>query len=177
MMYELTGNIVSASLDYVSGKPIVSIALNESASAKAMVDALRMVEKLSIKIDKYREKRSLNANSYAWKLITEIGNVVRISKEQVYMDMLRAYGQGGVVSIEEKHVANFKRMYKYHESIGKAKLNGKDFEHFRFWVGTSEYNTHEMSIFLDGVIYEAKVLGIPTETPDQIAKMKSLWET
>lgn len=174
-MHELTGKITSASFAYCTGKLRVVIELNERAAARMMTDELRNEEKLSIKIDKYREKRSLNANAYAWKLMTEIGNVVRQSKEQVYLEMLKHYGQGGVVSIEEKHVANFKRMYKYHESIGKAKLKGKDFEHFRFWVGTSEYNTHEMSIFLDGVIYEAQQLGIPTETPDQIAKMKSLW--
>lgn len=174
-MHELTGKIIGFSLDYVTGKPIVSIALNERQPAGAMADELRTLEKLSIKIDKFREKRSLNANNYAWKLLTEIGNVTRHSKEEVYLDMLKHYGQGGAVSVEEKHVANFKRMYKYHESLGKSKLKGKTFEHFRFWVGSSEYNTHEMSIFLDGIIYEAKNLGIQTETPDQIAKMKSLW--
>jgi hypothetical protein len=175
-MHEFTGNLLSASFDYVTGKTVVSIALNERQPAMTMLDELRnTVEKLSIKIDKYREKRSLNANSYAWALMTKIGNVTRHSKEEVYLDMLKHYGQGGVVSIEEKHVDNFKRMYKYHESLGKSKLKGKTFEHFRFWVGTSEYNTHEMSIFLDGIIYEAQQLGIQTETPDQIAKMKSLW--
>ena len=174
-MHELTGQIVGVAFDYFSKKPTVTLTLNEEGTAKAMVNELRLEGKLSIKIDKFREKRSLNANNYAWKLMTEIGNVVRISKEQVYLDMLRQYGQGGTVSIEEKHVANFQRMYKYHESLGKSKLNGKTFEHFRFWVGSSEYNTQEMSIFLDGIIYEARQIGISTETPEQIAKMKSLW--
>ena len=33
-----------------------------------------------VKIDKHREKRSLNANSYLWKLVTEIVNVLSKSK-------------------------------------------------------------------------------------------------
>jgi hypothetical protein len=32
-----------------------------------------------------------------------------------------------------------------------------------------------MSIFIDGVVSEAKELGIQTETPDEIARLKSLW--
>ena len=42
-------------------------------------------------IKEYKQKRSLNANAYAWKLITEIGNVVRKSKEEVYLQMLKKY--------------------------------------------------------------------------------------
>ena len=50
-------------------------------------------------IKEYKEKRSLDQNSYAWKLITEIGNVLRKSKEEVYLQMLKDYGQSEVVSI------------------------------------------------------------------------------
>jgi hypothetical protein len=32
-----------------------------------------------------------------------------------------------------------------------------------------------MSIFIDGVVSEAKELGIQTETPNQLAEMKSRW--
>ena len=35
-------------------------------------------------IKEFKEKRSLDQNAYAWKLITEIGNVLRKSKEEVY---------------------------------------------------------------------------------------------
>ena len=33
-------------------------------------------------IKEYKQKRSLNQNSYAWKLITELGNVLRKSKKK-----------------------------------------------------------------------------------------------
>ena len=41
--------------------------------------------------------------------------------------------------------------------------------------GTSEYNTAEMAIFIDGVISEADELGIDTLPPDEVKKIKSLW--
>lgn len=126
-------------------------------------------------IERTKQKRSLNANSYAWQLMTQIGNALRISKEDVYLDMLKHYGQGGAISVQDKFAENFKRTYKYHESLGKSELKGKMFEHFRFWVGSSEYNTQEMSILIDGIVQEAKQLGIETLTPMEIARLKDEW--
>ena len=126
-------------------------------------------------ITKATQKRSLNANNYAWQLITNIGNVLRMSKEEVYFDMLKHYGQGGAVSVEERFTEHFKRTYKYYESLGKSVLNGKTFEHFRFWVGSSEYNTEEMSILIDGIVHEAKQLDIETLTERELSVLKEGW--
>lgn len=126
---------------------------------------------VEIVIKRYREKRSLDANAYLWALITKIANVLRESKEEIYFDMLRRYGQGGAVSVEEKYAEDFKRSYKYNDFLGSSVLNGKTFQHFRFWVGSSEYNSEEMSILIDGVIYEAKNLGIETMTPEELQSL------
>ena len=122
-----------------------------------------------------KKKRSLNANAYAWQLMTQIGNALRIDKEEVYLDMLKHYGQGGSISVQEKFAEKFKRTYKYHESLGKSELKGKMFEHFRFWVGSSEYNTEEMSILIDGIVQEARQLNIETLTPIELARLKDEW--
>lgn len=124
-----------------------------------------------------KKKRSLNANAYAWQLITKIGDVLRLSKEDVYFDMLKSYGQGGAISVEERFADNFKRTWKYHESLGKSRLNGRTFEHFRFWVGSSEYDTNEMAILIDGIVQEAKQLKIETLTPMELERLKDEWVT
>ena len=41
---------------------------------------------------------------------------------------------------------------------------------------SSEYDTREMAIFIDGIVSEAQALGIDTRTPEELAEMKSLWE-
>lgn len=127
-------------------------------------------------IGKIKKKRSLDSNSYAWVLITEIANILRSSKDEVYFKMLKRYGQGGWISIQNKYVENFKRTWKYNESEGVAELNGKKFEHFRFWIGSSQYSTKEMSIFLDGIISECKEMGINTMTSMEIEQLNSLWK-
>lgn len=128
-------------------------------------------------ITREKKKRSLNANAYAWQLITKIGDVLRLSKEDVYFDMLKSYGQGGAISVEERFADNFKRTWKYHESLGKSQLKGRTFEHFRFWVGSSEYSTEEMAILIDGIVQEAKQLKIETLTPMELARLKDEWVT
>lgn len=125
-------------------------------------------------IKEYKEKRSLNANNYAWKIITEIGNVLRKSKEEVYLQMLKDYGQSEVVSILSS--INPIGYFKYYEEIGTSVLNGKEFTHYKIFKGTSEYNIKEMSIFIDGVVQEAKQLDIETKTPDEIERLKRLWD-
>lgn len=126
-------------------------------------------------LKKHFEKRSLNANAYAWKLMTEMANVLRVSKEEIYIDMLKRYGQGGAVSVQERHAESFRRTYKYNESLGTGELNGKKWEHFRFWIGSSEYNTREMSILIDGIVDECKNLGIETLTEEELERMKIEW--
>lgn len=128
-------------------------------------------------ITREKKKRSLNANAYAWQLITKIGDVLRLSKEDVYFDMLKSYGQGGAISVEERFADNFKRTWKYHESLGKSQLKGRTFEHFRFWVGSSEYSTEEMAILIDGIVQEAKQLKIETLTPMELERLKDEWVT
>ena len=172
-MRELTGKLSNNIRFTEEGKAVITFELNERMAALEMVDELYGKDKLSIKVDQYREKRSLNANNYAWKILTEIGNKTRQSKEDVYLLMLKRYGQSEMVSV----LANvpFGKYVKYFDEVGESELKGKLFKHYRVYQGSSEFTTEEMSIFLDGVVSEAKDLGIPTETPEQIARMKDLW--
>lgn len=127
-----------------------------------------------VKIDKHREKRSLNANAYLWKLVTEIGNVLNKSKEEVYLQMLIDYGQSEMVSILSE--IDVKGYFKYYKLAGTSILNGKEFNHYKIYKGSSEYNTKEMSILLEGAVQEAKNLGIKTKEDYEIEKLIEEWD-
>lgn len=172
-MFELTGKVQNIALDYNTGKPVITLLINEKHDAGVCFDKLHGVEKIAVKIDKYREKRSLNANNYAWKLITEIADDRRASKDEIYLLMLKRYGQSAKVSLYAE--IPFASYVKYCEEIGESTLNGKLFKHYKVYKGSSEYDTREMSIFIDGIVSEAKALGIQTMTPAQLAEIKSLW--
>lgn len=170
---ELTGRLIDCSVDFISGQPKLTLAVNEKETLLQKFDDLKEKE-LSIKITQYRKKRSLNANNYAWKLITEIGNIQRLSKEEVYLNMLRDYGQSDMISvIAEVPISNY---VKYCDEAGESTLNGKLFKHYKCYKGSSEFDTLEMSIFIDGIVQEAKQLNIQTETPEELAKLKASWK-
>ena len=121
-------------------------------------------------IKEKRAKRSLSQNSYAWELITKIGNILRKSKEEVYLQMLKDYGQSEIVSILSS--IEPKGYFKYYEKIGTGVVNNKEFTHYKIFKGSSEFDSKEMTILIDGIIQECKQLGIETLTPDEIAKLK-----
>ena len=117
----------------------------------------------------------MNANSYAWLLLGKIADVLRTSKEEVYLNMLRHYGQSEMVSVLSS--IDVRGYFKYFDEIATVTLEGKQFTHYRVYKGSSEYDTREMSILIDGIVYEAKNLDIETMTPDEIARMKEMWKT
>lgn len=130
-------------------------------------------EKL-FEIKLYRQKRSLNANSYAWVLINEMANRLRTSKDEVYQEMLKRYGQSKVISVLSE--IDISRFVKYYEEIGKGHVEGKEFTHYRCFIGSSEYDSREMAILIDGIVDEAQELGIDTLPTTAVERMKALWQ-
>ena len=88
--------------------------------------------------------------------------------------MLRDYGQSEIVSVRAD--IDISGYFKYYEEFGRGTVNGKEFIHYKIYKGSSEYDSREMAIFIDGVVQEAQALGIDTLTPTQIAELKSLKE-
>ena len=127
----------------------------------------------SYEIAKQRKKRSLDANAMAWGIINEIANVLREDKDKVYLDMLNKFGQRTVVSVAS--VIDVKPYFKYYEEFGKGTVDGKEFTHYKVYKGSSEYDTREMSILLDGIIECAKDLDIEVITPSERALLLAEW--
>lgn len=127
-------------------------------------------ENTIFEIKEYKEKRSLSQNAYAWKLITELGNIMRKSKEEVYLEMLKDYGQSTIVSLVSE--VDVSKYFKYYELIGSSSLNEKVFNHYKLFKGSSEFDTKEMSIFIDGIIQECESVGIPTLSKEEITKLR-----
>ena len=129
---------------------------------------------VDVEIKKHREKRSLTQNAYAWVLISKISESIMpaLSKEQVYLMMLKRYGQGGFISVLSDQLELVKRKLDYYEEKGKAVKDGLEFTHLMVWVGSSKYDSHEMNLFISGIVEEAKDLGVETLTTAELEKME-----
>ena len=123
-------------------------------------------------IKEYKEKRSLNANNYYWSLVNQIANKLHTSKEEVHERMIKRYSQSEYISVLED--VNISRYIRYIEEKNTFIHNGRKFKSYLVFKGSSEMNKKEMSILIDGIVSEAKEMGIETLTPDELAKLEYL---
>ena len=121
-------------------------------------------------IKEFKKKRTLSQNAYAWELIGKLSDKMTIPKDEMYLQMLKSYGQRLIVPIPEGDSP--KGWFKYYEYYTKAVINGKNADYYKVYKGSSEFTTLEMKYFLDGIIQECEQVGIPTLTQEQIERMK-----
>ena len=171
---QLIGSVKNLSLDFQTNTANLTLSITNKAAAMQCFDELKDVEKLDIEIKKYREKRSLDSNSLLWKLCNEIANVLRTDKDSVYIEMLKRYGQSSVISVLS--TVDVSGYFKYYDVFGTGYVNGKEFTHYKIYKGSSEYDSREMSVLLDGVIDEAKGMGIEVLSEQELSLIKSEWE-
>lgn len=153
---------------------------------KTLSQALLAVSNLSmqikdkpyiVKIEPYKAKRSLSANSYSWLLQGEIAKKLNRRIDDIHKEMVLQYGVLEVFSVKKEAVESVVRLCDYYEILGESELNGNTFVHIKCGIGTHLYNTAEMNKFIEGVVAEAEDLQINTKTPDEIAQLVSLWES
>jgi len=138
------------------------------------------VDDYNITIEKYREPRSLNSNSYMWILCDKVADKINSTKEEVYKKAVREVGVFEMLPIKNTALAEFKRRWAskglgwFCEELRDSKLAG--YTTVVAYFGSSTYNSKEMSRLLDYVVEECKGLGIDVRSPEEIEKMKRLWE-
>lgn len=127
-----------------------------------------------------RKKRSLDANAYCWVLIGKIAEAVRLTPTEVYMREIREIGgTSEIVCVTEKALNRL-------VSIWETKGLGWQAETFpskvpgcvnvRLFYGSSQFDTHQMSVFIDHLIQEAKALDIETLSPRELSLLKEEWK-
>ena len=168
---KLQGKLSDVSIDYKTNKKKLTFLINNNITS---LEEIENVELLDIEAKKHRKKRSLDANAYCWKIITEIADILRKSKDEVYEDKLFEYGQVIIVPTEKGKMLD--GYFKYYRYFQDGVLNGKECDWYKVAKGSSEFDTREMSVFIDGVVQDAQELGIVTDTPEQIAKYKEMWK-
>ena len=128
-------------------------------------------------IKEYKEKRSLNANSYCWVLIQKIADCINSNKEEVYRKYIKEKGIFRTITIDNQAVDTF--IYLWQKNglgwICEVLNKGKTTTDLIAYYGTSSYNTKQMANFVDYIVEEAKELGIETLTPDKLQELKNLW--
>lgn len=178
-MYELTGKITGVSFDYFSGKPMVTLTLNEVGAAREMVDELKSQEKLTLKFGKFKNKRSLDANAYCWTLIGKIAEKTNVPKEDVYREAIRGIGGNyDVVCIKDDAAESLRKAWErngvgWQTEVMLSKLDGCT--NVLLYYGSSTYDTEQMSRLIENIIQDCEALGIETKSQAEIDSLLNSW--
>ena len=130
-------------------------------------------------IKEHRQKRSLDANGYLWVLIGKIQDVIGVSKEDIYRDMIKGVGVYEVIPIKNEAVNKFCEAWQKNglgwiTETTKSKLDG--YTNVLAYYGSSEYDTKEMSRLIDGIVQECRELDIETKSDEEIKSLVESWK-
>lgn len=174
---KIRGRIVNLDLDYVSHRPKLTLELKNQELTG--YDDIKDIEDLDITIEKHKKRRSLDANGYAWELIGKIALKLSKDKEDIYKRIVEFKGPYEILPIKKEAVERFLESWSRKglgwiaKDLKASKLEG--YTNVICYYGSSVYNSKEMSVFIDEIIDRAKELGIDTRTPEEIERLKSLW--
>lgn len=158
-------------------EPHVSTVVLHITVPKSQVKGIEKIgSPLSLKLGRKQKKRSLSANAYLWVLCSKLGKKLKIPKEEVYRNEVRAAGQWTIFS--EVAGASLEEIASVWESKGigyqTELMDGLTPDGRRqmiFYLGSSAYTTDQMAHLLDVVIADAEQQGIDTITPSERAMM------
>lgn len=141
---------------------------------KQLIIQLAMLDDDKIyEVKEHKNKRSLDANAYYWVLVNKIAEALNQSKDFVHRSMLKQYGETYSLLLPAEY--NITGLIKYYEEESTIKKGDKLFKSYKAYLPSSEMNTKQMSVLIDGVVFEAKSMDIETMTPNQIEELKASW--
>lgn len=178
---KISGRIVDANIGFMSKKPQLTLEVNELNNFKQLVDDMNGLEKLSIEIKPYRARRSLDSNAYAWVLLDKLSEKLNIPKEELYREYIRNIGGvSETVCVQDKAVDKLCEAW-ISKGIGwqvetfPSKIDGCT--NVILYYGSSTYDSAQMKRLLELIRQDCAEQGIEYATPDEIARMMSLWES
>ena len=148
---------------------------------KAMSVVRNHKDKLyDLEVKEHRQKRSLDANAYAWVLINKIADALRMPPTEIYRQAIQNVGGNyEIIPIKEEAADHFKQIWQAKGlgwpcvDMGKSKIQG--YRNLRAYYGSSTYDTSQMSQLIDNLVQDCKALDIETMTPDKLALLMEGW--
>lgn len=127
-----------------------------------------------------RQKRSLEANAYAWVLLDKLSAALQTPKEELYKRYIRDIG--GVSEVYSGETEAIKKLSREWESTGlgaQAEMFPSPKEgqtNVILYYGSHTYDTAQMSRLIDSIVQDCQAIGIETKTEEEINSLLSQWE-
>ena len=133
-----------------------------------------------IEIKRWRKRRSLDANAYAWVLTDKISQATGVNKLTIYREAIKEIGGvSETVCVRSDAVDKLRQGWEAHglgwqTDTTPSKLDGCT--NVILYYGSSVYDSKQMAALIDSLVQDAQALGIETLPPAEIARLQSQWE-
>ena len=177
---DTTGAITDIGIDYKTNKTKISLLLD--TKALDIVEELKNENKLDVELKKYRKKRSLDANSYFWKLLQELCELAEIDSVEEYKRRIKELGIFRRFKIEKDNIKTFEKMWTsqgtawFCEVADITYIENIEFKIINAYYGSSSYNSKQMSRLIDGVVQDCEIYGIETKPKEEIESLLKEWD-
>lgn len=134
-----------------------------------------------LEIKEHREKRSLDANAYAWVLIHKLAEAMRLDPEEVYLLNIPRVGDNyTVMCVLDQDVDKLIKVWQGKgigwpvKDLGPSNVRG--FRNMICYHGSSTYDTAQMSRLIDSLVQDCKAIGIETLSERELSLLKEKWQ-
>lgn len=132
-----------------------------------------------VDIKQHREKRSLDANAYYWKLCGDLARAVGEKPEDIYLRHIKDIGNYSTLCVQEKALADFKQKWTSGH-LGRF-IETRESKIPRCvtvlaYYGSSDFDRTQMSRLIDNLIQDCEAVGVEILPPDKIALLKEDWD-
>lgn len=133
-------------------------------------------------VKEYKEKRSLNANAFFHVLCQKVAEKTTQSLTEVKNQCIADYGQidkelGTVILRDEIDWRKLTHLHLHPTTATRVLDDGKLYRVYYIMRGSHTYDSKEMNILIQGIIQEAKAVGVETLTPAELQQMIGRWKS
>ena len=151
----------------------------QTNKARMVLDEIADGKLYDVTIKEHRERRSLDANAYAWVLLDKLAEKLQIAKTELYRSYIREIGGNSETVCVLKDAADKLCSGWAHNGIGwltdtlPSKIDGC--VNVVLYYGSSTYDTAQMSRLINLIVQDCKTQGIETMTPQQLSALVEGW--
>lgn len=127
----------------------------------------------------HQEKRSRNANAYAWVLIGKLATELGIPKEEVYRHAIADIGgKSDVITLRSSALTAFGNAFVNGHFGRSVELLHRDGEIADVVItyGSSDFDRIQMAQLIDSLVADCQAVGIETKTDEEIASLLEQFE-
>lgn len=167
-------------------KWIVSFSVDSTGETLQMLFDEFKEKTVSLSLKQHREKRSLDANAYYWKMLTQLAAKMGESNNAMHNALLAEFSEvetidGQIITLEIKDTEkafNDVRQASTHHLRPTSEVifrDGELYRKYQMMKGSSQMDTKQMSRLINGLLDKCHEVGIPTITEEEAERMMAAY--